>query len=317
MKSQTQKAGEQAQEALAVVIPVRSRPDLLERCLDSLTRQDFPIAACEVLVCDDGSHDDLRPVVSKFKGLITRIRLLRQEAKGPAAARNLGFRSSTADLFVCVDSDVICGPRFLAEIVDALSRNYDWVGAEATVLAEKDGLSPLEDAPEGKGGIFISAASGYRATALRKVGGFDEAFLLPACEDVDLGMRLTKLGKFGYVHEAVVYHPTRQVTLGTHWRWRKHWRYETILAKRYKFLSFPGKSAGRFPRLRVGIAAVMTLPAGRLLEGIRYICRSPAGGMWACLYSIFDVFCGLWAIPTILFSRVPPQRDYLSNCGGR
>jgi GT2 family glycosyltransferase len=317
MNSQMEKAGERGQEAVAVVIPVRNRPDLLERCLDSLTSQEFPIDACEVLVCDDGSDSDLRPVVSKFKTLITRIRLLRQEAKGPAAARNLGLRSSAADLFVCIDSDIICGPRFLAEIIYALNRNYNWVGAEATVLAIRDGLSPLKDAPEGKGGVFISGASGYRATALRKTGGFDEAFLLPACEDVDLGMKLSKLGKFGYVHEAVVYHSTRQVTLGTHWRWRKHWKYEMILAKRYGILSFPGKSIGHFPRLRVMIAAVITLPAGRFLEGIRYIRRSPSDGVWACLYAIFDVFCGLWAMPTILFSRVPPLRDYLSNDGGR
>lgn len=301
---------------IAVVIPVRNQSNLLEECLLSLVDQDFSIGNVEVLVCDDFSTENLELVVNRCRKRIPNIRLLRlKKGQGPAAARNMGFRSSKASIFVCVDSDVICKKDFLRRIIDALEMNPDWVAAEATVLPKKEGRSILLDAPENRGGRFPSGASAYRSETLKRVGGFDEEFLLPACEDAELAARLLGIGKYGYVADAIVYHPTRTVSLQTHWRWRRHWRYEMILAKRYGFLSFPGKSAGRFPRLRVAMAAVLTLPAGRLLEGIRYIRRSPAGGLWACLYAIFDVFCGLWAIPTILFSRVPPQRDYLSNCG--
>jgi hypothetical protein len=84
-----------------------------------------------------------------------------------------------------------------------------------------------------------------------------------------------------------------------------------IVAKRYGFLAFPGKDAGRFPRLRVALAAVVTQPGGRFNEGIRYMRKNFFEGLLACLYALFDVFCGLMALPTILFSVVPPRRNYL------
>jgi hypothetical protein len=84
-----------------------------------------------------------------------------------------------------------------------------------------------------------------------------------------------------------------------------------ILAKRYGFLSFPGRPAGPFPRLRVALAAVVTLPAGRLIEGVKYIRYKPSDGMLACLYALFDVLCGIWALPEILFGCVPARRNYI------
>jgi GT2 family glycosyltransferase len=299
---------------VAVVVPVRNRPDILEECLSSLANQDFPLNECEVLICDDCSTQDLEPVVNKFRNSIPNIKLLRQEKpKGPAAARNMGFRSSRASIFVCIDSDIICDKKFLTQIVRALAKHAGWIAAQGTVLSKGNIGGILFDAPENRGQTYPSGASAYRADALFKVEGFDEAFLLPACEDVDLAARLLKLGDYGYVAEAVAYHPSRRVTLRTHWRWRRHWKYEMILAKRYGFLSFPGNPAGPFPRLRVALAAIVTLPAGRFIESLKYVKGKPIGGMLACFYAIFDVFCGLWALPSILVSSIPPRRNYLSN----
>ena len=299
---------------VAIVIPVRNHPDHLEKCLSSLSNQDFPLKDCEVLICDDHSDEDMNPVISRFRGRLPRIRLLRQrKPKGPAAARNFGFRSSSADIFICLDSDIVCASNFIRFLVRALAMNPEWVAAEATVLPLNGKCSILCDAPRNRGGSFPSGASAYHSDALKRVGGFDEEYLLPACEDVDLAARLIQLGKYGYVPEAVAYHPVRQVTLRTHWRWRRHWKYEMILAKRYGFLSFPGHSAGKFPRLRVAWAAVVNLPGGRLLEGIQDLKRKPGEGLVASLYALFDVCCGIWALPDILFTPVPPSRNYFQK----
>lgn len=298
---------------IAIVIPVRDRADLLGRCLGSLKGQKFQDGKWEVLICDDGSTEEMVEVVGRFNSFLPNLRLLRQSPRGPAAARNLGLRSSSADIFVCLDSDVVCAPDFLNRIVWALEMNPDWVAAEATVLPETDITSILFDAPRNKGGTFPSGASAYLSGALKSVGGFDEEFKLPACEDADLAARLIQLGKYGYVPEALAYHPVRRVSLGTHWRWRKHWKYEMVLAKRYGFLSFPGNLAGPYPRLRVALAAIVTLPAGRFIQGLKEVLKNPRDGVFACLYALFDVFCGIWALPCILLGSVPPQRNYLSN----
>jgi GT2 family glycosyltransferase len=221
---------------------------------------------------------------------------------------------SIAPIIIFVDGDVVADQALVSQLVTSLDKNPEWVGAEAKIESIGRNKGPLWDAPTCyNGGRYHTAAIAYRRKALGDVGGFDENFMLPACEDVDLAARLLKLGKSGYVPEAIAYHPVRRVTLWTHWRWRRHWKYEMILAKRYGFLSFPGHPAGPFPRLRVALAAIVTLPAGRLIEGVKYVKRKPFDGVFACLYALFDVFCGFWALPSILFSRVPPHCNYLSN----
>ena len=294
----------------AVVIPVRNQLNLLVRCLESLRKQQFPDGRGEVLICDDGSTEDLSVAVEKLKPSLPNLRILRQSPKGPAAARNLGFRSSCAEIFVCVDSDIICAPNFLNSLVTTLRSHPEWVAAEATVLPQGE-KSILFDAPVNHGGTYGSGASAYRSKALQKVGGFDETFPFPACEDVDLGAKLLRLGSYGYVPEAIVYHPTRRVTLATYWRWRRFWKYVMILGKRYGFLAFPGRKIGKFPRLRVALAAVLTLPGGRFLLGCSHLPKNKKEGLLACFYSLFDVICGIFALPDILLADVPPERNYL------
>jgi glycosyltransferase involved in cell wall biosynthesis len=298
----------------AVVIPVRNRPDLLEKCLDSLRRQQFPDGRGEVLICDDGSTEGISPVVKRFTSSLPNLRLLRQPPKGPAAARNLGFRSSSAEIFVCVDSDIICVPNFLNFLVTALRKHPEWVAAEGTVLPQGS-ISLLHDAPEGRGGAYPSGASAYRAEALVMVGGFDETFPYPACEDIDLAARLLRIGKYGYVPEAIVYHPVRRISWKTFYNWRKFWKFVMILAERYGFLAFPGRRIGRFSRLRVALAAVVTLPGGRFLQGCGHLPKKPKEGLLACVYSFFDVICGISALPDILLANVPLVKNYLQKKG--
>lgn len=144
-----------------------------------------------------------------------------------------------------------------------------------------------------------------------KVGGFDEAFPYPACEDIDLAARLLQIGKYGYVPEAIVYHPVRPLSWRTFWNWRKFWKYIVILAHRYGFLAFPGKHVGRFPRFRVALAAVLTSPGGRFLSGVKHLQRSPREGIWNCGFAMFDILCGVCALKDIFFVEVPPVRNYL------
>ncbi len=297
------------------MIPVRDRADLLGQCLSALLMQDFPLEECEIIVCDDGSREDLRPVITLHQNRRLDIRLLcLEERKGPAAARNLGIRACRAPIVVCVDSDVICDREFLKHTVGALEEHTGWVAAEGAVLPASGSLSILDDAPSNcKGGTYPSGASAYRVEAIVKVGGFDEEFLLPACEDVELAARLLTVGDFGWVPDAKARHPIRRITARTHWMWRRHWKYEMILAKRYGFLSFPGRDAGRFPRVRVAIAAVLNLPAGRALQSLTEPGQKFSDRSRALLYAILDVFCGLCALPEVLFGAVPRRANYLTE----
>ena len=297
---------------VSVIVPVRNRSDLLRNCLQALVDQEWSFDFSEVLVCDDGSTENLRPTIEEFKGQLPNLRLLCQAPKGPAAARNLGILSSDASILVFLDSDVVCSPGFLKLITETLKSHSDWVGAEGSIKPIEGTAGPLWDAPAcDRGECYHTAAIAYPRKALVQAGGFDQAFPFPACEDVELAARVLNQGPIGFVYEAAVLHPRRPVTLRSRLLGRKHWKYVMIVAKRYGFLAFPGRRVGRFPRLRVALAAVINLPGGRFLLACKHVGQNPREAVLACLYAVFDVLCGLLALPEILFAPVPPRRNYL------
>ena len=98
---------------ISVIIPVYNRANLIGNTLWSLLNQTLP--ADEVIVVDDGSTDGTtevtRAAFAKWvsrgleKGKLPELKILFQENKGPAAARNAGFKASTGKFIHFFDSD--------------------------------------------------------------------------------------------------------------------------------------------------------------------------------------------------------------------
>ena len=298
---------------VSVVVPVRDRRTQLARCLAALARQGIEPSAMEVIVCDDGSVQGLREVVDNVPRSKLVVRLLRQEPRGPAAARNLGVRHAEAPIILFLDSDVLPGRALLRRLTIALEQHPDWVGAEPRLVPIGGRDNPLWDAPVCQtGGRYHTAAIAYRGATLRVIGGFEESFRLPACEDVELAVRALRHGPIGFVRQAVVYHPRRPVTLATRWQQCRAWRPRVCLALRHGIVEWPERPT-RHPRLRTALAAVASLPLGRLRQGWNWLGRSPRVGVRACVLALFDVVCGLASLPTILLARCPQQKDHVSR----
>jgi cellulose synthase/poly-beta-1,6-N-acetylglucosamine synthase-like glycosyltransferase len=298
----------------SVVIPVQNRSEILGGTLSAIAHQDFPKEELEVLVCDDGSEEDIRFVVEKFRSIIPFLRWLKQPGKGPAAARNLGIKGVSTPIVIFLDSDVLAERSMIRHLLRGFEENPEWLGVEARIIPVGGEENPMWDGPTCfHGGRYHTGAVAYRRDVLTDAGGFDETFKMPACEDVELAARVLSRGVIGFVPEAMAYHPRRPVTLRLHWNWRRFWKYEMFLAKRYGILSFPENSAGRLPRLRVALAAIATLPGGRLLEACKHIKKDFSEALSAAFFAFFDMICGLLALPGILFSPVPPRKSYLEN----
>jgi glycosyltransferase involved in cell wall biosynthesis len=89
-------------EGISIIIPVYNREKLLGATLESLLAQ--TLSAVEIIVVDDGSTDGTVQVATEFG---PKVRVIRQENRGPAAARNNGFRASTGEFIHFFDSDDI------------------------------------------------------------------------------------------------------------------------------------------------------------------------------------------------------------------
>jgi glycosyltransferase involved in cell wall biosynthesis len=97
-------------KTVSVIIPVYNGRRTIRKCLSSLVRQGYGVK--EIIVIDDGSTDDTRDIVREFG-----VKLLRQEHKGPGAARNLGVSKAAGEIIVFVDSDEYCGEDYVKNLI--------------------------------------------------------------------------------------------------------------------------------------------------------------------------------------------------------
>lgn len=264
--------------AASVVIPVRNRPEDLRRCLRMIGNQTFPLDRFEVLVCDDGSEDEVQPVAGEAASAGLAVRYVCQQARGPAAARNLGIRHAVAPIVAMTDSDTQPDRAWLEELVKALEINPEAVGVEGKVCADNDDeFGPLGEGPTNlEGGVFLTCNCAYRRDALLQVGGFDESFPYPAYEDVDLAARIQTLGPIVWQPDAVVMHSQRPLTLRTVWKKLHHWPYILQTGLRYGYLGWK-RYPVRHPRLRVLLLSVVALPLSKLRTASQWLLRRPGG----------------------------------------
>jgi glycosyltransferase involved in cell wall biosynthesis len=99
---------------LAVVVPAHRAAGTIEACLRDLLASTSP--PDEIVVVDDASPDDTAARAAALGARVVR----RERNGGPSAARNTGWRATTAPLVAFVDADVEVAPDALARLVAAL-----------------------------------------------------------------------------------------------------------------------------------------------------------------------------------------------------
>lgn len=96
---------------ISVVIPTYRRPELLITCLQHLELQVLEKDLFEVIVVSDGEDEKTRQAVDIYKrGSALRLVYMNTPLrKGPAAARNMGWRNSLSAMIAFTDDD--CRPE--------------------------------------------------------------------------------------------------------------------------------------------------------------------------------------------------------------
>ena len=214
-----------APERFAVVLPTIGRPSLgvtLRSLAAQATGPDAP--APDVVVVADDRRLDLDgdpstwPAPLDVAALVPDARwpvvVVRTGGRGPAAARNAGWRATTTPWVAFVDDDVVLPSGWL----EGLAR--DLAAAAADVGAVQGRLEvPLpthrhptdwERSTRGlEGALWATADMAYRRTALETVHGFDERFPRAYREDADLALRVRRAGWRLERGTRVTTHPVR------------------------------------------------------------------------------------------------------------
>jgi len=133
------RADRAAAGSVTVVVPVRDRPALLDRCLAAAG-----VSGADVLVVDDGSRD---PAAVAAVCAAHGARLVRRAVSGgPAAARNTALAHVGTPLVAFLDSDCVPRPGWLEVLLGHFADPR--VGAVAPrVTGSADARPPAEDGP--------------------------------------------------------------------------------------------------------------------------------------------------------------------------
>lgn len=199
----------------SVVIPTYNRLPILEKCLRALEQQHIPpeanIDGYEVVVVDDGSTDGTLAWLGDRAAEFPHVRTHEQAHQGPAAARNLGVREATGDTIIFIDSDLVVTEAFLASHAKALAsagsdRAFTYGRVINTCNFENPTAEPFK-ITDFSAAYFATGNVAIARHWLEEAGLFDVEFQLYGWEDLELGVRLKRLGlKLVKCPEAVGYH---------------------------------------------------------------------------------------------------------------
>lgn len=190
---------------VSVVIPAYNEEDTIEKTVNSVLNLDYPKNKLEIIVVNDGSTDAtakiVRDLIKKYKSF--DLKLINQVNKGKGSALNNALKIAKGDIFVCLDADSIVKKDALKRMVPyfedknvAVVLPLMKVYKPKTLLQKIQGVEYLINFFYKKimaclDCIHVTPGpfSVYRASVLKKVGGFDVNNLT---EDLEMALRLQK-----------------------------------------------------------------------------------------------------------------------------
>ncbi len=204
---------------VSVVIPAWNAAHLLPRCLESVLAQ--TLAPREIIVVDDGSRDATAEVAANCG---YAVRVIRQENRGAAGARNTGIRAAAGKWIAFLDADDRWLPQKMERLIACAAANPDAgvIYSDATVM--DDAGRPVGRFLDGK-----DAASGYiydrllrsffvlpstamvRRELIERAGYFAEK--VRGVEDMELMLRLARATLFALVPECLVIYERQETSV--------------------------------------------------------------------------------------------------------
>ncbi|WP_372637492.1 glycosyltransferase [Fodinibius sp.] len=182
---------------VSAIVTTHNRLTLLPRALDSVAVQSYP--RMELVVVDDGSEEDVAPVVEGYREAVP-VRLLRnRKPAGACRARNQGIEAADGAFVAGLDDDDAWSERRVEKLMEAYSDKYAFITSDVRMVYEKRSAVWQKPAEITLGDLLYSNYVGnqglIRKERLLAVGGFDET--LEAAQDYDLWIRLAE--QFGPV----------------------------------------------------------------------------------------------------------------------
>ena len=182
---------------ISVVIPSFNEEERIEKCLTSLTKQNFPRDEYEIIVVDGGSKDRTREIAEKYADIV-----FIQTSPKVGGARNDGALRARGEIIATTDADTILPPDWLGRIKQGF--------LDPDIVMLYGPVKPIEATIKNRLYLFFAnsfAHAGYltgtvlftlgcnsvfRAEPFKKVGMYRVS---DAGDDLEIAHRMRRIGK--------------------------------------------------------------------------------------------------------------------------
>jgi len=188
---------------ISVIMPIYNCDKYLEEALVSIiiqTYKDF-----EVIAINDGSTDSSLEILEKYAKFDNRIKIISQKNSGIVNALNNGIKIAKGEYIARMDGDDVSFSNRFADQVKVLDKNLEavLVAGDFEIINEKseyiyrEVVVPDDDFIQRAFYLRNAIAHGsvmFRKSIVEKIGLYSST--CGPTEDMELWMRLTKVGKF-------------------------------------------------------------------------------------------------------------------------
>ncbi len=304
---------------MAIVVPVHDGAETLPTLFDALDRVDR-IREAEIVIVDDRSRVGSAEI-ARARGFRVVERALRG---GAAAGRNTGARSTRAPILLFLDADTAPPPDTLARVVEPFEAED--VVAVVGVYARRplnDGFWPRYKAVQAESyhrhspvtviSWIWGSMSAVRRDAFDEAGGFDERYAGADLEDVELGRRLSQLGRVVLERRFVVGHhfpETLGANVRNHFERGRHWARLYVESGRFdNYLTTRRMAASRVAAAMLALGFPIALLAGGAIPRI-----VPIAGLLAYLALTRELMVLAWREGGVRFAAAVLIAETVLSC---
>lgn len=225
--------------SISILIPCYNQEKIIKQVVQAAINQTHK--ADEIIVVDDGSHDNSAKIVQKLP-----VKLIcHAQNRGLSPTRNTALSAARGEIVLFIDGDARPESNLVEIIRNEYLReanpNLAGVGGKGieininnvydrwrSIHARQDfGHSTRDNVP-----YLFGLCMSFKREIILKIGGFDPFFVNNCAEDTDVGFRLRHQGYFlRYTPNAIVYH-LHNDTRETLKRNQYNWYYWGYLAKK-------------------------------------------------------------------------------------
>ena len=112
--------------SISIIIPTLNSSNVLEECLISIKKQNYPQTKIEILIIDGGSRDSTLQIAKKYNCLI-----INNSLKTAEAAKAIGVKIAKGEYIALIDSDnILPSKKWLKRMIQPLIKHPELIGSE-------------------------------------------------------------------------------------------------------------------------------------------------------------------------------------------